>query len=162
MRPIVGKKEQSSTVFGEKLGAIGGGAFETLKTLPQWDKSKIEQIDCTYFSEQGVPLYAFEVEASTPITTGIDRFLELLKVNPKVAGRLVIVAPMHRAKKLNAILRSSHYIGHPMYMENKLRYLYYEDLLKIYDRFVGKKPTWEALEQQLDVAVRDPKLDQVS
>lgn len=57
------------------------------------------------------------------------------------------------------ILRSSHYIGHPMYMENKLGYLFADQLLKLYDRHVGQKPpTKETLLAELDVLVTHPEL----
>lgn len=121
LKPHVGKKEQAGSmlVYGERLATIGGGELPANLTMKgKWEKGKVEQIDCIFFHPLGVPMYAFEVEASTPITTGIDRFLELLPLNQKLSRRLVLVIPKAREKKLSAILRDSHYIGHPMYMEN--------------------------------------------
>jgi 16S rRNA G966 N2-methylase RsmD len=159
VHPHVGKKEQSAVVYGERLGDIGGGAIPGAAELEKWMRGKIEQIDCVFYDDTGVPLWGWEVEASTPITTGIDRFLELLKVNPELARRIVIIIPRKRKKKLDDVLRSSHYIGHPLYMENKLGYLYYEDLLRIYDAFAGKKaPTWDALRIRLEATIRTPQL----
>jgi hypothetical protein len=54
-------------------------------------------------------VYAFEIEKSTPITTGIDRFIELLKLEHGMASRIVIVTPENRKKKLNEVLNESHY-----------------------------------------------------
>jgi len=158
IRPHIGKKEQASRVHGESLAELGGGRLDFGGS--SWEVGKVDQIDCLFIQDEAhEPVYAFEVEGSTPITTGIDRFMELLKVNPKLAKRLVIIVPRKRAKKLNSILSDSHYIGHPLYMENKLVYLYYEDLLRLYARFAGKKPpTWLQLRDALDAAVQSPKV----
>ena len=44
-------------------------------------------------------------------------------------------------------------------MENKLVYLYYEDLTRIYNAFAGRKPpTWDQLRERLDGVVRSPKI----
>jgi hypothetical protein len=160
VRPVVGKKEQPNRVYKERFSDIAGGAIPSVARLKPWQRSKIEQIDCVFFDAGGEPLYAFEIEASTPITTGIDRFVELLKLNADLAERLVLVIPKARIRKLTTILRESHYIGHPMYMENKLRFLVYEDLLKLYDEWAGRRPaSWEVLADRLDRAVRGPKMD---
>lgn len=160
VRPVAGKKEQPSRVYKERLGDIAGGVIPAVAKLKPWQRSKIQQIDCVFFDAAGKPLYAFEIEASTPITTGIDRFLELLKLNADLAGHLVLVIPKARMRKLTEILRESHYIGYPLFMENKLRFLVYEDLLKLYDEWAGRRPaSWEVLAERLDRAVRGPKLD---
>lgn len=156
IRPHIGKHEQANTINGESLAALGGGSLNFGGSA--WEADKIEQIDCVFIQDEAhVPVYAFEIEASTPITTGIDRFMELLKVTPELARRLVIVIPRKRAKKLNAILSESHYIGHPLYMENKIVYLFYEDLLRLYGAFAEKKPpSWQQLRERLDGVVRSP------
>lgn len=155
--PHVGKKEQANTYNGEKLGDL------SLAKLPwphltKWQAGKIEQIDCVLI-DGGRPVYAFEIEKSTSITTGIDRFLELMKVEPDMTRRLVIVVDKKRDAALTRILRDSHYIGHPMYMENKLAYLYWDQLVKLYDRYVGQKaPSKQTLLAQLDALVSAPML----
>lgn len=160
VRPVVGKKEQANRVYSEKLGDIAGGVVPRVISQGPWQRSKIEQIDCVFYTPGGDPLYAFEIEASTPITTGIDRFLELLKMDPDLAERLILIIPRARLRKLETILRDSHYIGHPLYMENKLRFLFYNDLFKIYDEWAGTRPpSWQVLAERLDRAGRSPKLD---
>jgi DNA modification methylase len=159
IQPHIGKKEQANQVNGEKLGTLSLPSVPAGLKLTKWALTKIEQIDCVFYSPIGLPQAAFEVEASTPITTGIDRFLELLKVAPTIAKRLFIVIPKQRVRKLDGILRDSHYIGHPLYMENKLVYLYYEDLLNLYIAFAGRKPpTSDQLYKRLDGLARSPKL----
>ncbi|MFM7909989.1 MAG: hypothetical protein ACKPA9_34050, partial [Microcystis sp.] len=82
LKPYIGKKEQST-------GYWNGEAFKdiSLEKLPinklgKWDRDKIQQIDLIWFNNLGDAVFAFEVETSTPITTGIDRFMELLKIYP--------------------------------------------------------------------------------
>ena len=153
----IGKKEQANSFNGEKLAALSVPALPLGGSDP-WTAGKIEQIDCLVL-DGGHVAYAFEIEKSTPITTAIDRFLELLKVDPDTAGHLVIVVPRSRKRELDKILRSSHYIGHPMYMENKLGYLFADQLLKLYDRHAAQKPpTKETLFAELDALITRPDL----
>ncbi len=155
--PHVGKKEQANSYNGEKLADLSLAKLPW-SGLSDWQAGKIEQIDCVLI-DGGRPVYAFEIEKSTSITTGIDRFLELLKVEADMTRRLVIVVDKKRDAALTKILRDSHYIGHPMYMENKLAYLYWDQLVKLYDRYVGQKaPSKETLLAQLDALVSAPKL----
>jgi hypothetical protein len=157
LQPHVGKKEQANSYNGEKLADLSLAKPPWIG-LPDWQVGKIEQIDCLLL-DGGRPVYAFEIEKSTSITTGIDRFLELLKFEHDLARRIVIVVDKKRDPALTKILRDSHYIGHPMYMENKLGYLYWDQLIKLYDRYVGQKaPSKETLLAQLDALVSAPKL----
>jgi hypothetical protein len=155
--PHVGRKEQANTYNGERLADL------SLAKLPwagltDWQASKIEQIDCLLLDGER-PRYAFEIEKSTSITSGIDRFLELLKVEPNMARRLVIVVDRKREAVLTRILRESHYIGHPLYMENKLAYLFWDQLVKLYDKYVGQKaPSKDTLFAQFDALVSAPPL----
>jgi hypothetical protein len=116
----------------------------------------VEQIDLLWLDGKRVS-YAFEVEHSTPITTALDRFIELMKVDHTTAGRLVIVAPHSRQRKMNQVLGKSHYIGAPMYMETKVHYLWYTDLLKIVARFKIEQPTKATLIEALTALLRSPK-----
>jgi len=96
------------------------------------------------------------VEESTAITSCIDRFMELLKLDSGVAKKMVIVAPHRRRRKLDSVLTSSHYIGHPLYMENKLAYLFYDDIVKLYTAFIDSKPTTEILVSKLASSLQFP------
>ncbi len=119
----IGKKEQASSSWnGEAFNSISLSDLPIKKQLNQWEKDKIQQIDLIWFDSLGDAVFAFEIETSTPITTGIDRFMELLKIYPDLAKKIVLIIPPKRLNKMNKLLKESHYIGHPLYMENKLVY----------------------------------------
>lgn len=128
----IGKKEQISSHWeGESFNELSLKELPIKTSLTQWQKEKIQQIDLIWFS-QGEAISAFEIETSTPITTGIDRFMELLGVFPDLAKRLILVIPPKLFNKMNKILKESHYIGHPLYMENKLTYAFSGKIADIY------------------------------
>ena len=150
-KPVhIGKKEQASKVNNEKLSDLSLQSVPMPSGSNDFAKSKIENIDLLWLNEQLSYLYAFEIEMNTPITTAIDRFMELLKVEPEMSQRIVIVTPKKRGKKLDDILKKSHYIGHPLYMENKLVYLYAESLVEIYNLFSKRKPDYVEMMKYLD------------
>ena len=150
----IGKKEQSQTWNKERFYDLSLKHFPYIGEVSEFTRGKIEQIDCIWFNTSAEPVYAFEVEGSTPITSGIDRFIELLKIAPNIGKnkRVILVIPLHRQKKINTILRESHYIGHPLYMETKLSYLFYSRLLDVYHDLVGKTPPVEVLINKLGAA----------
>jgi DNA modification methylase len=152
----VGKKEQSAS-WGES--PLSGMSIKTLPFLQQaesFTKNKVVQIDLIWLHGNR-PVFAFEVEHSTLITSAFDRFIELLKIDSSVAERLVIVTPRSRAKKLNEILGGSHYIGAPMYLETKVRYLWYLDVVEIADKFSSQQPTRVSLAEAVTQALRLPR-----
>ncbi|WP_084555146.1 DNA methyltransferase [[Phormidium ambiguum] IAM M-71] len=131
----IGKKEQGSSSWnGESFKTISLSELPIKKQLTQWQRDKIEQIDLIWFDSLGSAIFAFEIETSTPITTGIDRFMELLKVYPNLAKNIVLVIPKKRLNKMNKLLKESHYIGHPLYMENKLSYIFSNQIADIYSK----------------------------
>ena len=119
-------------------------------------RDKIQQIDLIWVDGKQ-PVLAFEIEHSTAITTGIDRFIELLKV-ARLAGRVVLVAPKSRQKKLNQVLSQSHYIGAPMYMESKVRYLWYLQVITIVAKFTAQQPTKGELLEIINLALHQPEV----
>jgi len=129
----IGKKEQGSSHWhGEAFKDISLPELPIQKQMEQWQKDKIQQIDLIWFNHQGDAVFAFEVETTTPITTGIDRFMELLKLFPDLAKSIVLVIPPKRLNKMNKLLKESHYIGHPLYMENKLVYSFSNRIAEVY------------------------------
>lgn len=46
--------------------------------------------------------------------------------------KIVLIIPPKRFKKMNQLLKQSHYIGLPLYLENKLVYSYSDSIAKIY------------------------------
>jgi len=118
------------------------------------------QIDLIWL-DANLTAFAFEIEHSTPITTGLDRFVELLRVDSSSAEGVVIVAPRSRQRKLDQVLSGPRYIGAPMYMETKGRYLWYSDVLDIASRFAGQQPTKAALTSAVTAALHIPKIKPV-
>lgn len=134
--PYVGKKEKVEDIFKdisylEKL---------PLKNLNPSSAKRIEQIDCIWFYKDYTPIFAFEVEETTPILNALERFHSLLEVYPRIGihKRLVIVAPKSRQRKLSQELTHSSYIGHPIYLEQKVVYMFCENFLKIYPDLMSK------------------------
>ncbi|MEI6430219.1 MAG: DNA methyltransferase [Pseudanabaena sp. ELA607] len=129
----IGKKEQgTSTWNGETFSSLSLSKLPIQKPLKDWEKDKIQQIDLIWFDSLDDAVYAFEVETTTPITTGIDRFMELLNIFPNVAKKTVLIIPPKRLNKMNKLLQESHYIGHPLYMENKLMYCFSDRIANLY------------------------------
>lgn len=127
---FVGKNEQKDPSF-EGLRTINK---LPLKKLNEIQKKKIEQIDCLWFHQDGTTAYVFEVEESTPILTALERFWHLLQVSPELGAnkRMLIIIPASRKRKAEQELRGSSFIGHPQFMEQKVKYIYKEDFEKRY------------------------------
>jgi hypothetical protein len=131
----IGKKEQASSSWNsEAFSDISLTELPIRKQMNQWQKDKIQQIDLIWFTSQGDAVFAFEVETTTPITTGIERFMELLEIFPDSAKNIVLVIPPKRLNKMNILLKDSHYIGHPLYMENKLVYSFTNNIAEVYGK----------------------------
>lgn len=152
----IGKKEQSAEWSGQQLSEISAKTLPFLRGAETFTKDKVVQIDLIWL-DAARATFAFEVEHTTSITTALDRFIELLKLDGTMAERLVIVAPKSRQKKMNQVLGSSHYIGAPMYMDTKVRYLWYSDVLDIADQFLTQQPTKASLTEAIHRALHIPK-----
>lgn len=152
----IGKKEQSFDWEGQPLSELSVKTLGFLRGSEKFTKDKVMQIDLIWLDANRTA-FAFEVEHSTSISTGIDRFIELLRVDSFSAERIVIVAPKSRQRKIDQVLSGSHYIGAPMYMETKVRYLWYSDVLDIATKFAGQQPTKASLAAVLTSTLRVPK-----
>lgn len=129
----IGKQEQGSSRWNdEAFSDISLSNLPIRRQMKQWEKDKIQQIDIIWFNAEGDAIFAFEIETTTTITTGIDRFMELLEFFPNLARNIVLVIPPKRLNKMNKLLKESHYIGHPLYMENKLVYSFSNRISEIY------------------------------
>lgn len=134
MQVWIGKKEQSATFNGEKLTQLSLDQFPfTNRELSDYTREHIKQIDVIWLDESHQPTFAFEVEHSTTVKSALERFIEVLRFEPKLAGNLVILAPSKRHRKLNKELTQSTFIGHPLYMETKVTYAFYDDFVNLYD-----------------------------
>jgi len=135
LKVYIGKKEQyTSTWNGESFRELSLPELPIDKPLTQWQRDRIEQIDLIWFDSENNPVYAFEIETTTKITTGIDRFIELLKIFPDVAKKIVIIIPPKRLSIMNRLLKDSHYIGDPLCWENKLMYSTNDRIAQMYQK----------------------------
>ena len=130
--PYVGKRERSDPMLA------------SLKSLTYLnvdiDSSKmrrIEQIDIIWTTQNAIPVWAFEVEEHTSILSALERFSAILIARPELgnARQLTIIAPKTRRRKIQQELTSSSYIGHPQYLENKINYMFYDELEAAFNRY---------------------------
>jgi hypothetical protein len=130
--PYIGKKERQDPL----LASLKSITYLNVKADATQQK-RIEQIDIIWAGTDGTPVWAFEIEESTSILSGLERFMALLSAIPEIGNRrqLTIVAPKSRRRKVYQELTSSSYIGHPQYLENKINYMFYDDLLTAFNRF---------------------------
>lgn len=135
----IGKREQS-------VDSFQGYAFSDLSmnklSVEGTENSiieKIRQIDVIWLDNSNKMKYAFEVEESTSMLSGLERFRYLLEIEPAIAEKLFIVSPRSRMKKLRDTFTRSSYIGHPMYMENKVHVIFKDDLCNFYDLRIDKE-----------------------
>jgi len=123
--PYIGKQERNDPM----LAALKPLTHLNVKTEAVQQK-RIGQIDIIWAKADGTPIWAFEVEEHTSILSALERFVALLSAAPELGKtrQLTIVAPKARRRKLQQELTSSSYIGHPQYLENKITYMFYDDL----------------------------------
>jgi hypothetical protein len=136
----IGKQEQTANFNGEAFSTLSIQKLPFNEMTPTQEQ-KVRQIDVIWFNSNGSPAYAFEIETSTTITSALERFSELLELNPKIARKLVIVAPKRRRRKLNQVLEKSVFIGQPLYMETKVMYIFAEDLVNLYHELENTNPS---------------------
>jgi len=130
--PYIGKQERNDPM----LAGLKPLTYLNVKTEPVKQK-RIEQIDISWAQSDGTPVWAFEVEEHTSILSALERFAALLSAVPELGKnrQLTIVAPRARRRKLQQELTSSSYIGHPQYLENKITYMFYDDLEAAFSRY---------------------------
>ena len=130
--PYIGKQERNDPM----LAGLKPLTYLNMKTEPVKQK-RIEQIDIVWAQSDGTPVWAFEVEEHTSILSALERFAALLSAVPELgkSRQLTIVAPKARRRKLQQELTSSSYIGHPQYLENKITYMFYDDLEAAFSRY---------------------------
>jgi len=130
--PYIGKQERNDPM----LVALKPLTYLNVKAEPVQHK-RFEQIDIVWEQADGTPVWAFEVEEHTSILSALERFAALLTAVPELgkSRQLTIVAPKARRKKLQQELTSSSYIGHPQYLENKITYMFYDDLEAGFSKF---------------------------
>jgi len=135
--PYIGKQERNDPM----LAGLKSLTHLNVKAEPVKQK-RIEQIDISWAQSDGTPVWAFEVEEHTSILSALERFAALLTAAPELgkSRQLTIVAPKARRRKLHQELTSSSYIGHPQYLENKITYMFYDDLEAAFSRY-SRRPS---------------------
>lgn len=155
-KSLVGFNERIRSEDADKLSKISLKKLPTGISLSRYSRKKVEQIDLIWFDNAGFPAYAFEVEKTSAITTAIERFIELLKISLKISGKIVIVCPSSRHSKLDEVLSQSAFIGTPMYMENKIKYLYFYDIIDLYNVCQKEKFSIETIAVEIRKLLRSP------
>jgi len=134
--PYIGKKERHDPM----LAGLKPLTYLNVKAdLAQ--QKRIEQIDIIWATADATPVWAFEVEEHTSILSALERFVALLSAAPELGKtrQITIVAPKARRRKVYQELTSSSYIGHPQYLENKINYMFYDDLLSAFNKHTTRR-----------------------
>lgn len=92
--------------------------------------SKIREIDVLWFDEDDYglfPTFAFEVEETTGVKSGLDR---LLKIPKRYLARFYIIAPTEKEKKLfDRYINQTPFKG----FKDRFSFRYYRDLEELYN-----------------------------
>ena len=134
--PYIGKHERGDPM----LAGLKPLTYLNVKAEPEQLK-RIEQIDIIWAGADATPIWAFEIEEHTSILSALERFVALLSAAPELGKtrQLTIVAPKARRRKVQQELTSSSYIGHPQYLENKITYIFYDDLEAAFTKYSGRR-----------------------
>ena len=134
--PYSGKQERNDPM----LAGLKSLTYLNIKAEPVQQK-RVEQIDIIWATADATPVWAFEVEEHTSILSALERFVALLSATPELGKtrQLTIVAPKARRRKLYQELTSSSYIGHPQYLENKINYMFYDDLEAAFTKYGSRR-----------------------
>jgi 16S rRNA G966 N2-methylase RsmD len=133
--PYIGKQERSDPM----LAGLKPLTQLNVKADPE-NLKRIQQIDIIWTQADGTPIWAFEIEEHTTILSALERFVALLSAKPELgkSRQLTIVAPKARRRKLHQELTSSSYIGHPLFLENKITYIFFENLEAGFSKYSTK------------------------
>ncbi len=134
--PYIGKKERSDPM----LAGLKSLTYLNTKAEPAQQR-RLEQIDIIWATADATPVWAFEVEEHTSILSALERFVALLSAVPELGNRrqLTVIAPKARRRKVYQELTSSSYIGHPQYLENKINYMFYDDLQAVFNKYINRR-----------------------
>ena len=134
--PYIGRQERNDPM----LAGLKPLTYLNIKAEPT-DQKRIEQIDIIWATTDATPIWAFEVEEHTSILSALERFIALLSAAPELGNRrqLTVVAPKARRRKLHQELTSSSYIGHPQYLENKINYMFYDELQAAFNQYSARR-----------------------
>jgi hypothetical protein len=123
----IGKKEQAGGYANQSFADLCSIDLRSLNLPPELC-DVIEQIDVIWF-DKGLPVWAFEVEHTTGIISGIDRFENLLDTYHYLRLKMYIIAPDKREKEvMKKINRPSH-----REVAKECRFIPYSRLIERYE-----------------------------
>lgn len=137
--PKIGNTEIKKDKTLKELSKIPTIKYSTLKPK---QLSQVNEIDCLWFAKKGdYPIFAFEVEHSTTIDSAFERFISLLKASSDMGNsrRLILVISQKKTKDFNKKIKQSSYIGAPHYLNNKIRYIFEENLSEKFEELMKEK-----------------------
>lgn len=129
----IARNDRSRVVGAERLGDL---SVERLpEGFPAEVKRTIELIDVVWLKRNRY-VAAFEVEASTPVFTGLQRMGDLMAVMPNMRIPLYVVAPeAKREKVFSEITRPLFRFGLEPPLEDSCRFIPMEALSSAFDRY---------------------------
>lgn len=119
----IGRTEQMKYAEFRKMSS---DLPQRVKGMPKAARDIIEQIDVLWHNGGKGIVAAFEVERTTTITSGIDRFRNLLAAAPESEVELYLVVPKSRGNEVRKKLGSP--ANRKDGLHKKIGYIYLEDL----------------------------------
>ncbi len=123
LKAHIGRTEQMKYAEFRKMSS---DLPQRVKGMPKAARDIIEQIDVLWHNGGKGIVAAFEVERTTTITSGIDRFRNLLTAAPESEVELYLVVPKSRGKEVRNKLGSP--ANRKDGLHKKIGYIYLEDL----------------------------------
>lgn len=122
LKAHIGRQERMKYTDFRKFGDLP----KRVAGMPKAARDIIEQIDVLWHNGGRGIVAAFEVERTTTITSGIDRFRNLLASAPDAAVDLYIVVPKARGNEVRAKIGSP--ANRADGLHRRIGYIYLEDL----------------------------------
>jgi len=123
LKAHIGRTEQTKYAEFRKMSS---DLPQRVQGMPKAARDIVEQIDVIWHNGGKGIVAAFEVERTTTITTGIDRFRNLLAAAPEPGIELYLVVPKSRGNEVRNKLGSP--ANRNDGLHKKIGYIYLEDL----------------------------------
>jgi len=123
LKAHIGETEQTKCIA---LCKLSSPLPQRVQGMPKAARDIIEQIDVIWHNGGKGIVAAFEVERTTTITSGIDRFRNLLTAAPESEVELYLVVPKSRGNEVRNKLGSP--ANRKDGLHKKIGYIYLEDL----------------------------------
>ena len=123
LKAHIGKTEQAKYTEFRRLSSP---LPQRVQGMPAAAREIIEQIDVLWHNGGRGLVAAFEVERTTTIDSGINRFRNLLAAAPEMAVQLYVVVPKSRAEEVRRKIGSP--ANRKDGLHRRIAYIYLEDL----------------------------------